>query len=423
MRVPAFVTRMLGLGDRRSVADLSGRAGASSLAGVNVTPASALCLTAAYAAINVLSTDLASLSLGVHRRMPDGSKRPEPTNPAHELIHFRPDGRVPAFRFRQHLMGHALGWGNGLAEIHRLDSDGSPDALQLLHPGRTRAARSKDGSIWYEQDGGPTLRAENVLHVAGLGFDGLSGYSPIRLASQAIGLGLAAETFGAALFGNGSNHRGHLKTAKRLSNEAHSNLRESFERVHQGLANAHRVAVLEEGTEWVATTIPPEDAQFLQTRMFQVVEVARMFRLPPHMIGDYSQAHLSNIEEANLLYFITTLMGWCEAIEGEFNLKLFSRLDRANGLFVEHDMNSLLRGNMTARANYYEVMERIGAISPNEIRRKENMAPVPGGDVHLIPLNMTTLDKAGQPDPSKLKRYARRIARLVARQSPSRNAA
>lgn len=370
------------------------------LSGVDVTPQSALALTAAYAAINTVATDSAALWLGAYRRRKAGGSDPATDLPVHDLLYTAANRETPAFFFRQTQMGHALGWGNGYAEIVRDTRDGSPRELHLLspHPSKTKPVRDDRGRLWYEVDGDDgrrkRLRPEDVLHVRGLGFDGLVGYSPVALARQAIGLGIAAEQFGAALFGNGSQPRGVLKTPQKLSKDAAGRLREQFEMVHQGSYNAHRLAVLEQGLEWQATSINPDDAQFLATRQFQVIEIARMYRVPPHKIGDYSRATFANIEEANLDYVMTCLLGWVKAVEAEFNWKLLTAADRASGIYLKHNMASILRGNMLARGAFYKTMFSLGVFSPNDIAELEDHNPVAGGDTHFVPMNMASVDAA-----------------------------
>lgn len=381
-------------------------------AGVAVTPHTALGLTAAYAAINVLSTDTASPPIGVFRRRSDGGRDEARDHPLHEVLNVSPDGERTAMRFRQALMGHVLGWGNGCAEIET-DNGGRVIGLHLLEAG-TKAYRALDnsttsdgsllgtGTLYYLTPKGVKIPAWKTLHIAGLSGDGINGYSPITLAREAISLGLAAERFGGSWYGNGTRTGGWIKLAKALkSDEAKKNLRESIERVHQGVDSAHKIGILEEGMEFTPTTINPEEGQFLATRQFQVIEIARMFRLPPHKIGDYSQSHLANVEEANLDYLVTVLLGWCEQIEQAMNFRLFSANERKQGFFVEHNMMAFLRGNMAARADFYTKLRDLGVLTPNQIARFENLNPIgPEGDIRLVPLNMTSLANAGKPTPT-----------------------
>jgi HK97 family phage portal protein len=295
-------------------------------------------------------------------------------------------------------MGHTLGWGNSYSEIVR-DGSGIPTALWPLHPGTTRAFHTEAGELLYEDiNTGKRYLPENILHVAGLGFDGLTGYSPVTLARQAIGLGIGAEQFGATLFGNGAVPKGILEVPKKLSEMAAKKLRESWENVHGGSGNANRTAVLEEGITWKNTSINPDDAQFLLTRKFQVNEVARIFNIPPHKIGDYSESHRANVEESNLDYLTTTLQGWLESIEAEYDAKLLFD-DERDELCFSHNMNALMRGNMAARGSYYESRFRVGSISPDEIRTAEGEDPIGpdrGGDQYLIQSQYIPLDQASQ---------------------------
>lgn len=384
----------LGLGrERRSVQGESTWWGPPTLAGVEVTPSSALGLTAFYAGVNAIATDVASLPLGVRRRLDGEGSEPYPDHPAHELLHFSPDGETTAFHFRQALMGHTLGWGNGYAEIIPR-GDGRPYSLHLLHPSTTQP-RLIEGKLRYELGDGRSLPPSRVIHIRGLGFDGIRGYCVVTLHRQALGLATAAEAFGAMFFGAGSNARGFLKHKKRLSEEAEKNLRESWERLYSGLGNAHRVAILEEDMDWVQTSVNPDDAQFLSTRQFQVIEICRMLRLPPSKLADMSQAHLSNVEWSNLDYLTTTLAGWLMAFEVELNLKLFTKAERLK-LYVDHDMMALMRGDSAARSKYCQVMRDLGAFSVNDVRRFEHLNPIgPLGDKRLVPAAMTTLERAG----------------------------
>lgn len=376
------------------------------IAGVQVTPQNALNFTAAFAAVNVISTDIASLPLRAMRKMPDGSKRVASDLAIDELVGFAPNDEQNAFRFRQTQMSHVLQWGNSYAEIKR-DFNGVPRGLSFLNPATTKPERDRNQRLYYQTRDDLSghrrdLLPSDVIHMAGLGFDGITGYSPIELARQAVGLGIAAEEFGASLFGNGAIPKGILKTPKKLTEMAVKNLRESFHRVHQGSKFANTLAILEEGLEWQSTSIPPEDAQFLATRAFQVVEIARIYRVPPHKLGDYSQAHLANVEEANLDYLTSVIVGWLESLEAELNFKLLTTSQRQAGYFLAHDLTNLLRGNMTARSAYYKSLREMGCLTANDIRASEDLNPIAddlGGNKYIVPMNMTTMEKVGTVPP------------------------
>jgi HK97 family phage portal protein len=368
------------------------------LSGVVVTPQTALTFTAVYSAINVISTDVAKLPFGVVKTTAKGATKPALSDPRHRLLSVKPNPEMNAMRYRQMQMGHVLGWGNHYSEII-FDGAGMPKELWPLHPGNTRPMRTAPGKALYYEDvnTGKTWLPEQILHIAGLGFDGIQGYSPITMARQAVGLGMGAEQFGAALFGNGARPGGFLKTRKQLTELAAKRLRESFDRVHQGTSNAHRVAILEEGMEWEESQISPESAQFLATRQFQVLEIARIFNLPPHKIGDYSESHRSNVEEANLDYLSSTLQGWLEAIEAEYESKLL--FDDEQGRFhFRHDMTALMRGNMTARAAYYKTLFSVAAITPNQIAALEGLPPSkePRADSAYLQAQFVPIEDAGK---------------------------
>lgn len=378
------------------------------LSGIIVTPQTALNFTSVFAAINVIATDIASMPLRVMRRLPDGGKVEDRDFYLYDLLRHSPNPLMNANRYRKAMMGHVLGWGNSYSVIRRNEWDGSVKRLEFLAPGTTQVKQDAYKRVYYESrcdQGGDVERfvPDNVLHMAGLGYDGMTGYSPLMLARQAVGLGIAAEEFGASFFGNGAIPKGIIKLKGAMSSTAKNNLRESLGSVHQGVANASRTMILEEDMDWQDTQIAPDDAQFLATREFQRVEIAAIFSLPPHKIGDYSNAHITGVEEANENYMMTTLLGWIEGLEAEYNLKLLTAEERKTHV-IEHDMDNYKRGNMTARADYFSKMRLAGVVSGDEIRTKEGFNPVgnaQGGSKILVPLNYTTLEKIGDIAPNQ----------------------
>lgn len=370
-------------------------------AGIAVTERTSLQSPAMLAALNVLATDVAVLPLRVYKRLPDGGRDEWPGHPVDELFSRSPDGETTPIRWRQAWMGHALQYGNGYAEIVR-KGRGTPVALHLLDPELTHPKRTERG-LGYEIPDGKWIPAANVLHLAGFGYDGLAGYNFTRLIRQGIGVSLAAEGYGADFFGNGAEPGGVLETPNRLSDQAIQHLRDGWDAKHRGQGNRFRPAVLEQGIAWKSTATDPEKAQLLETRRFQVLDTARPWRVPPHKIGDFSQAHLANIEASNLDYLMTALMCWLVSIEQECELKLFSTAEYRAGYYVEHNVNALLRGDITSRFHAYGKALMDGWLSRNEVRRRENLNPIPaeqGGDKYLVPVNLTTLENAGiNPDP------------------------
>ena len=246
--------------------------------------------TAVYACVRVLAEAIASLPLHTYRYTDTGKEKAFDHH-LFPLLHDEPNPEMTSFVFRETLMGHLLLWGNAYAQIIR-DGRGKVMALYPLMPDKMTVERTEKGELFYlySKDGiSYPLRSDEVLHIPGLGFDGLVGYSPIAMAKNAIGMAIATEEYGAKFFANGANPGGVLEHPGVVKDP--SKIRESWNAVYQGSGNAHRVAVLEEGMKFQSIGIPPEQAQFLETRKFQLNEIARIFRIPPHMV-EIGRAHV-----------------------------------------------------------------------------------------------------------------------------------
>ena len=375
-------------------------------AGIMVSPDRALSLTAYYAAVHRISTDTASLPLVVYRRRKSGGRDLATNHRLTEVLGVSPDGEATSLQWRQAQMGHVLGWGNSYAEIES-DRGGRVLKLHLLDPSTTRAARRGDGKLVYRFDGPEqkSVDPSRILHVAGLGFNALEGYSVAKYHAEAIGTALAAERAGGAFFGNGSRPSGVLELPYKLENEeAVERLRRTWGMKYGGVDNHGSVPILEGGAKFTPMSIPPQDAQYIQTRQFQVIEIARMFGIPPHKIGDYSQTGSAYraLEEANLDYLITTIRPWCEVIEQQYEFKLLTARERAAGYHVEHDMSAYLRGDSKSRSAYYTSLFALAVLTPNQIRECEGMNPIgPDGDTRYLSNQYTpaeALEPDGQPD-------------------------
>lgn len=391
-------------GERRSALTGAGLVPAAPvLSGTYVTPQTALGLAAVWCAIHVISRDVATLPKGIFEKLPGGGLRRAEEHPLNDLLTVEADDDTSSFKFELDSMGHTLGWGNGYAEIERDPRTGRPESLHLLDPGKTKVKRSPAGKLYYELETGKTLGPEDCLHFAGMGYNGVQGYSVVTVGRQTIGLGIAADQFGAAFFGNGAVSGGILKLKKKLKEVALNNLRRSFNQVHQGSQSAHQVMILEEDMDWTPTTIPPDEAQFLGTRQFQVLDVARLFGIPPHKLGDYTNSHMRNIEESNIDYFCTTLSYWVTVRESEFNRKLLTRADRKRYV-IRYDFEGTLRGDTQARMHRYQTLRNAGALSADEIRIREGLLPIgpeKGGDLYLVQGQYLPLDQVGKrPDPA-----------------------
>ena len=387
-------------------------------AGIAVSEESALRATAVFSAIRIIAESIASLPFGMYERIERG-RRSAPSHPLHRLLHDEMNPEMSAMTGREVMAAHLAGWGGAYLE-KQFDGAGRIIALWPLLPDRTKAVRVNQ--VKWIQTRLPSgsqalLPAERVLHVPGLGFDGLNGYSPIGLARQAIGLALATERFGARHFGNGAKMSGVLRHPKILNEKGQANLRDSFERLYTGLSNSHRVAILEEGMEWQQIGIAPEESQFLETRKFQVTEIARIFRVPPHMLADLDRATFSNIEHLSIEFVVHTLRPWLVRIEQAINMQLLTR-DERDRFFARHTVDGLLRGDIKTRFEAYGQALMNGWYSPNDIREFEDKNPIEGGDRYFVQQNMMPLDmvdtvvtsKSSAPTPRSFERLFREIA-------------
>ena len=373
--------------------------------GKTVNERTALQTTAVYACVRILSETIASLPLHVYRYT-DGGKAKDTEHVLYTLLHDEPNPDMTSFVFRETLMSHLLIWGNAYAQILR-DRSGQVIGLYPLLPDQMSVHRSEKGKLYYiynryeednpnfQEKGSIVLSQEEVLHIPGLGFDGLIGYSPIGLAKNAVGMTLACEEYGASFFGNGANPGGVLEHPGILKDPA--KVRDSWNAVYQGTRNAHKVAVLEEGMSYKQIGIPPEEAQFLETRKFQINEIARLFRIPPHMVGDLEKSSFSNIEQQSLEFVKYTLDPWVVRFEQALKKSLLLPEEKKTH-FIKLNVDGLLRGDYQSRMNGYAIGRQNGWLSTNDIRELEELNPIPpeeGGDLYLINGNMTKLKDAG----------------------------
>ena len=368
----------------------------STSSGKVVNERTAIQTTAVYACVRVLSEAIAALPLHTYRHTSNGKEKAVDHNLYH-LLHNEPNPEMTSFVFRETLMGHLLLWGNAYAQIIR-DGRGKVIALYPLMPDKMTVDRNEKGDLIYIylKDGmSYVLKSEEVLHILGLGFDGLVGYSPIAMAKNAIGMAIATEEYGAKFFSNGANPGGVLEHPGVVKDPAR--IRESWNSVYQGTGNAHKVAVLEEGMKFQSIGIPPEQAQFLETRKFQINEIARIYRVPPHMIGDLEKSSFSNIEQQSLEFVMYTLDPWVVRWEQAIVRSLLSSTEKKE-YFVKFNVNGLLRGDYQSRMSGYAVGRQNGWLSADDIRELEDMNKLPigsGGDKYLVNGNMVDISHAG----------------------------
>ena len=377
----------------------------NSAAGKNVNERSAMQMTAVYACVRILSEAIAGLPLHMYHYLEDGSKRKAIEHPIYHLLHDEPNPEMTSFVFRETLMTHLLLWGNGYCQIIR-NGKGEVIALYPLMPNRMTVDRDANGKLYYKyqksSEDAPTMEGSNVildssdvLHIPGLGFDGLVGYSPIAMAKNAIGLAIAAEEYGSKFYANGAAPSGVLEHPGTLKDPAR--VRESWNAAFGGSSNSHKVAVLEEGLKYSPISISPNEAQFLETRKFQINEIARIFRVPPHMVGDLEKSSFSNIEQQSLEFVKYTLQPWIIRWEQNLQKALLTEEEKKTYFFI-FNVEGLLRGDYQSRMQGYATARQNGWMSANDIRELENLDKIPaeeGGDMYLVNGNMMPLEMAG----------------------------
>ena len=373
--------------------------------GKSVNEVTAMQTTAVYACVRVLAETIASLPLHVYRY--EGRNKTRVYNhPLFHLLHDEPNPEMTSFVFRETLMTHLLLWGNAYAQIIR-DGAGRVTALYPLLPNKMSVERMSNGQLVYlytrDSDLNPNMKKygqialapQDVLHIPGLGFDGLVGYSPIAMMKNAVGITIACEEYGASFFANGATPGGVLEHPGVLKDPG--KVRDSWNAVYQGSQNAHKVVVLEEGMKYQQVGLPPEDSQFLETRKFQLDEIARLYRIPPHMVGDLDKSSFSNIEQQSLEFVMYTLDPWVIRWEQSLQRSLLLPQEKRD-YFIKLNVDGLLRGAYASRMNGYATARQNGWMSANDIREMEDLNPIPaeeGGDLYLINGNMTRLKDAG----------------------------
>ena len=372
-------------------------------AGKPVNEQTSMQVTAVYCCGRILSEAVASLPLHLYRYTSEGSKEKAVDHPLYFLLHNEPNPEMTSFAYRETMMTHLLLYGNCYSQIIR-NGKGEVVALYPLMPNRMRVDRDTKGQLYYEyqtgQDEARTMKGtivrlqpKDVLHIPGLGFDGLVGYSPIAMAKNAVGMAIACEEYGAKFFANGATPGGILEHPGVVKDP--EKVRESWMSAFGGSANSNKVAVLEEGMKYTPISISPEEAQFLETRKFQIDEIARIFRIPPHMIGDLEKSSFNNIEQQSLEFVKYTLDPWVCRWEQSMERSLLSQEEKKDYLF-KFNVDGLLRGDYQSRMQGYAVGRQNGWMSANDIRSLENLDLIPdeeGGNLYLVNGNMTKLSE------------------------------
>lgn len=376
--------------------------GIRTTSGVNVSPESALRHTTVLICQRVLAESVASLPCILYKRRKDGGKDRATDHPLYKVLHDKANGWNTSFEYFEGTMHNLASRGNCYSFVER-NTKRQTVGLIPLNPDGVDIKQAADWSPTYKatmpDNTEANLSTLEMHHIRGPLPRGYKGRSIITLAREAIGLGLATEKFGSALFENGAKPSGVLKHPKVLLTPAQERLKQQFADRHSGLDNAHKPLILEEGMDWVPLSINPDDAQFLETRKFQRSEIAGIFRVPAHFVNDMEHATFSNIEHQTLDFIQQSLRAWLVRIEQAINRDLLTPVEQQD-YFVEFLIDGMLRGDFFTRMQGYALQIQNRLATPNELRAKENQNPIAGGD-KLVETN--NISAPGQPKPGAAK--------------------
>lgn len=372
--------------------------GTSTVSGVSITPDTALEVPAVLSAVRAISETISQIPLNLHRLTEGGTEIADDL-PLHHLLHQQPNTEITSFDWREMSQANLCTWGNSFSEVER-DPFGNPIGLWPIPPARVRLERRKGELVYLIMINGEQhlLRSDQMLHIKGFSQSGLLGLVITNLARDAIGTARAQEQYTGAFYANDASPGGYLQHPETLSAEAQERLRKKWEADHKGLSQKHRISVLEEGLSFKESGVSPRDSELISGRTFQVGEVSRVLRIPPHMIQELSRATFSNIEAKTIEFIVFTMQPWDMRWEQRLNMQLLPRGSRDHEF--RFDLTGLLRGDTKARSAFYRTMWGIGAISANEIRRFEDMNAIDGGDRYYVPLNMVAV---GSPEEAAMR--------------------
>ena len=372
--------------------------------GVPVTPENALTVAAYYDGIRIISEDIARLPLPTFRRLERG-REPAPEHPVFRLLMQSPNENMSAMSFREAMTGNAISWGGGYALIQR-NGRGEPQRMDIIHPSRVKIEQDDNGRVFYEVQVNRTqtsvetivVRQTNMFHLHGVSDDGIRGYSVARFGSETIGRSIAQDAFSSSFFRSGSSPSGAIRYAKKFANkEEIQRLRTQWQETYAGAGGWHKPIILDQGAEWQTITIPPEDAQMIESQNFSVSDIARWLRIAPHKLGQMEDATFSNIEQQNLDHINDTLMPWMVRWEQECTRKLY--IGEETDFFSKHDVKELIRGDSEARSAFFREMFNIGTMSQNEIRAENDMNPIEDGDTYYIQGQLVRSEDAAEGRP------------------------
>jgi len=391
------ITRSLRTTGGKSLLNLPIIFGGATKSGVKITPNTSLAFSAVYASVKVITENIASLPFQVMQTQADG-KSPATDHPLHRLLKKEPSDALTSFNFRRTLIANYLLCGDGYARIVRNKKSGQPIAFEIMESSQVEPIKVKDGEnykLWYaDYERQQILYPTDVIHISDLSFDGRRGMSRVMIAKESIGMSIASTNFANDFYKNGIHLGGYLGTEKELTVEAAERLRSSFKETYSGPNRVGEVAVLEDGVQFhkYEHSMPLSDAQFIETKKFQIEDVARIFGVPPHKIGHLERSTNNNIESQNTEFVENTLRPIVVLIEQEFDKKIFAEVDQET-YYTNIELKGLLRGDIKTRTQFYTKLFDRGIFSINDIRALEDMNKVDGGDARFIPLNMIPLSE------------------------------
>lgn len=388
--------------------------------GVRVDEDRSLNYSAVWAAVSMIARTMGIVSWQVHERQ-DGRRERLFDDPLARLLNVEPNSEMTPQTLKQTLAVNALLWGIGYAEIER-NGAGRPIALWPIPSRYVTPRRTESGALIYEAEGEDGVKVpipdRDMFAPIGISFDGVTPISPIQRARESVAMGIAMEQYGASFFGNDARPSFILTAPEKLSDKAVENMRDWVNRNHGGPRNKWKPGILEQGTTIKEVGMPNDDAQFLESRKFQIGEIARWFSIPPHKIGDMERATFNNIDSRERMYVTEAVLPWARGFEEEGNRKLVAS-NRRGRVFTKFDLNSLMRGDVQTRGEFYNTLFNIGAFSPNDVRVLEDMNPVRGGNQHMVPGNMVPLTQAGsqmQPAAAMHTVFASTAERVLAKE-------
>lgn len=361
--------------------------------GVSVNEDTAMQVSAVYGCVRILAETIASLPLNVYRR--DGeSKVIDTSHPLHSILHDAPNNIQTSYELREFQVSNLGLRGNSFNQVLRSGRGAIGEIIPLYSQyAKPRTTADNKLVIDYQEPGNNRVfQQSEIWRTAGLSSNGVTGLSPVSLARESIGLSIATEQHGAYLFSNGAQVPAVLEHPQILNDEAFKHLKESFDDKHTGVGNSHKPLILEQGMTYKSIGMTSEDSQFLESRKFQIAEIARWYRVPLHMLNELTNATFSNIEHQSIEFVMHTIRPWLVRIEQSINRDLFLPSERGR-YFVEHNIEGLLRGDTLSRYEAYGKGINDGWLNPNEVRKFENLDPVDGLDDYRFPLNMGAQDE------------------------------